>query len=243
MQVYFLCILQRTCWLEACYFFRAWTFTVFLSKLLQPDQYRSSSSEEYFKLSLFCMYFWWFTLYYCIKLSKQTLFIWILTSAFSPFLSLRAVRRSSGLCLWTRIITLSATTARWLSKTNNPRLNLQWATNCSALTFVTLCLDGWPHFLLVHSCSYLVSLSPLRSVVSSSQISPAPSAFLWTLTFSATPVTWAECALRPTFPLTTPTDWRLWSCGCFGKEAGLNMLSFSFMLMLFFFSPRWNCCY
>lgn len=49
----------------------------------------------------------------------------------------------------------------------------------------------------------------LRSVVSSSPISPARSASLWTLISSATPVTWAECAPHTTFPLTTHTDQRL----------------------------------
>lgn len=51
-----------------------------------------------------------------------------------------------------------------------------------------------------------VSFPPLRSVVSSSPISLARSASLWTLISSATPVTWAECAPHTTFPLTTHTD-------------------------------------
>lgn len=65
----------------------------------------------------------------------------------------------------------------------------------------------------VCSCPYLHLLPPpslsLRSVVSSSPISPARSASLWTLISSATPVTWAECAPHTTFPLTTHTDQRL----------------------------------
>lgn len=87
------------------------------------------------------------------------------------------------------------------------------------LAFIMKCLDGWPHFLRVHSCPYLHFFFLFsRSVASSSLISPARSASLWTLISSATPVIWAECAPHTIFPLTTHTERRLCSCVCVQKE-------------------------